>query len=59
MPKCKTRNAFHWLTWKVKTICEWNSASLCLIIKEKISSKNSAKTAAGKVGPGSFVFVKN
>ena len=50
---------FTGLTWKVKTICEWNSASLCLIIKEKISSKNSAKTAAGKVGPGSFVFVKN
>ena len=29
--------------------------SLCHIIKEKISSKNSAKTAAWKVVPDSFV----
>ena len=29
------------------------------IIKEKNSSKNSAKTAAGKLVPGPFVFMKN
>ena len=34
-------------------------ASLCLIIKGKISSKNSAKTAAWKLVPGLFVFAKN
>ena len=34
-------------------------ASLYHIPKEIISSKNSTKTAAGKLVPGPFVFAKN
>ena len=41
--KHKTRNTFHWITWEVNTVCFWNLASLCHIIKEKISSKIRAK----------------
>ena len=59
MPKHKTRNTFHWITWEVNTVCEWNLASLCHITKEKISSKNSTKTATWKLVPGPFVFAKN
>ena len=51
MFKHKTRNTFHWMTWEVNTICERNLASLCHIIKQTISSKNSAKTVAWKLVP--------
>ena len=45
MPKHKTRNTFHWITWEVNTVCYWNLASLCHITK-KILSKFFTKTAA-------------
>ena len=59
MPKHKTRNTFHWITWEVNTVCSWNLASLYHITIEKILSKNSAKIAAWRLGPGPFVFAKN
>ena len=59
IPKHKTRNTFHWITWEVNTVCQWNFAGLCLMKKEKISSKNSTKIAAWKLIPGPFVFAKN
>ena len=59
MPKHKTRNTFHWITWEVNTICSWNLASLCNPVKEKILSKNSEETAVWKLVPGPFVFAKN
>ena len=59
MPKHKARNTIHWITWEVNTVCQWNLASLCHIIKEKISAKNSAKNAAWKLVPDPFVFTKN
>ena len=59
MPKHKTRNRFHWITWEVNRVCERNLASACHIAKEKNSSKNSTKTAAWKLVPDPFVFAKN
>ena len=59
MPKHKTRNTFHWITWEVSTVCQSNLAGLCHIIKWKISWKNSAKTASWKLVPGPFVFAMN
>ena len=59
VPKHKTRNAFYWITWELNTVCKWNLASLCNIIKEEILSENSTKTASWKVFPGPFVFAKN
>ena len=38
-PKRKTRNTFHWITWQVNTVCSWNLASLCLIIKKNFIKK--------------------
>ena len=55
MPKHKTRNIFHWITWEVITVFYWNLASLCHMKKEKISSKNSNKIAAWKLVLGPFV----
>ena len=46
------------MTWEVITVCKWNFASLCHILKEIISSKNSTKSAAWKLVPGPFVFCK-
>ena len=51
MPKHKTRNTFHWITWEKNTVYQWNMANIFHIIKEKISSKNFAKTAAWKLVP--------
>ena len=51
MPRHKTRNRFYWITLEVNTVYKWNFASLCHITKEKISSKNSAKTTTGKLVP--------
>ena len=59
MPKCKTKNIFHSITWEVHKVCYWNFASLCLIIKTKISSKTSAKIAAWKLVLGPFSLAKN
>ena len=59
MPKHKTRNTFHWITWKVNTVWWWNFTSLCHITKEKNSSKNSTKAATWKLVLGPFVFAKN
>ena len=59
MPKHKTRNTFYWITWEVITVCKWNLASLCHILKEIVSSKNFTNTAAWKLVPGLFVFAKN
>ena len=56
MPK---QNISQWITWKINTVCQWNLASLCHITKEKISSKNSTKTALWKLVTGSSVFAKN
>ena len=52
IPKHKARNAFYWITLEVNTVCKQNLVSLCHIIKEKIVSKTSRKTAISKVsGP--------
>ena len=59
MPKHKTRSTFHWITWEVNIVCQWNLASFCHITKEKISSKNSKKDAVWKLVPGPSVFAKN
>ena len=59
MPKHKTRNTFHRITWEVNTVCWWNFASLCHITKEKILSKHFTKTAAWKLVPDPFVFARN
>ena len=50
MPKHKTRNIFHWITWEVNTVNEiW---PVYVIPKEIISSKNSTETPAWKLVPG-------
>ena len=58
MPKHKTRNTFHWITWEVTTAFWWNLASLCHTTKEKIYSKSFTKTAAWKLVPGPFCVCK-
>ena len=54
MPKHKTRNTFHWITWEVNTVCQWNLASLCHVTKEKIFQKNCPKTATCKTSSRPF-----
>ena len=59
MSEHKTRNTLHLTTSEENTVCQWNLVSLCHITKEKKPSKNFANTAAWKLVPGPFVFVKN
>ena len=59
MPIYKTRNTFHWITWEVNVVCQWNLAGLCHITKGRKSLKTSAKIGAWKLDPGPFVFAKN
>ena len=59
MLKNKTRNTFHWITWRVNTVFWWNLVSFCHITKEKKLSKNSTKAAAWKQVPYPFVLAKN
>ena len=58
MPKHKTRNTFHWIIWEVNTVCYWNLASLCHIIKEKNTSKNFCKNCGLKTSSRPFCVWK-
>ena len=53
MPNHKTRNTFYWITWEVNTV-----SPVYVVLKEKILSKHSTKTATWKVIPRPFVFAK-
>ena len=58
MPKHKTRNTFYSnLQSKHRLLMKFGQ--FISYFKRKVSSKNSTKTAAGKLVPGPFVFAKN
>ena len=59
MPKYKTRNTLHWITWEGNTACYWKVASLCHITKENISSKTPTKNVAWKLVLAPFKFAKD
>ena len=43
MPEYKTRNTFYWVTSEVKTVYQWNLASLCHIVKKTFYQKIQQK----------------
>ena len=45
IPNHETGNSFYGITWEVNTVWSWNLASLCIITKEKLLSKNMKNVA--------------